>query len=399
MVSVDEASGIVFSHLFTPRWKTVELGDAVGKVLAEEIKADRDFPPFDRVAMDGIAIRSEQVLQGRLTFRIEQIQAAGEPQKKLILPENAIEVMTGAILPEGTDAVIRYEDISIQSGTATLNLSDVSAGSNVHRQKLDASKGEILLGRHTLLSPAEVALLAAVGKSQVDVLEFPAAAIISSGDELVAVEDIPERHQIRRSNVFAIEAAMAEMNWKGTRFHMPDNEDILRDTLREIVSTFDILILSGGVSKGKFDFIPRVLESVGIKKKFHQVSQRPGKPFWFGASDSGKVAFALPGNPVSTYMCFYRYIKPWALKSVGLPADFDPVFLAKGFSFPPKVTFFLQVTVKNENGKMMAYPLPGGGSGDFANLKNVTGFAELELDKTEFNAGDLVPFIPFRSRL
>jgi molybdopterin molybdotransferase len=180
---------------------------------------------------------------------------------------------------------------------------------------------------------------------------------------------------------------------------MPDREDVLRDTLREIVSTFDILILSGGVSKGKFDFIPKVLESIGLKKKFHQVSQRPGKPFWFGVSDSGKVAFALPGNPVSTYMCFYRYIKPWALKSIGLSTEFDPVFLAKDFPFPPKLTFFLQVDVKNEKGKMMAYPAMGGGSGDFANLKNVSGFVELELEKTEFKAGDLVPFIPFRSRL
>lgn len=399
MVSVDEASRIVFSHLFTTRSQTVDLSNAVGKVLAEEITADRDFPPFDRVAMDGIAIRSEQVSQGRRTFVIEQVQAAGELQKKLLRPENAIEVMTGAMLPGGTDTVIRYEDISVQSGIATLNSSDVSPGNNIHRQCLDAQKGEVLLSRHTLLSPAEIALLAAVGKCQVEVLGFPSAAIISTGDELVAVEDIPEAHQIRRSNVFAIEAAMTEMKWPGTRFHMPDREDILRDTLREIVSTFDILILSGGVSKGKFDFIPSVLESVGLKRKFHQVSQRPGKPFWFGASDSGKVAFALPGNPVSTYMCFYRYIKPWALKSMGLPTGFDPVFLAKDFSFRPELTFFLQVNVKNDNGRMMAHPLQGGGSGDFANLKNVSGFVELEKEKTEFKAGDLVPFIPFRSRL
>jgi molybdopterin molybdotransferase len=397
MVSVDEASEIVFSQLFTPRSRTIELAHAVGKVLAEEIAADRDFPPFDRVAMDGIAIRSGQIALGRRSFTIEQIQAAGEPQKKLQYPEHAIEVMTGAILPQGTDAVIRYEDLAIQSGVATLLINDVPTGNNVHKQALDARRGEILLPIHTRLSPAEIALLAAVGKAQVEVFELPSVAIISSGDELVAVDDIPEPHQIRRSNVFAIEAAMTEMNWKGTRFHMPDREDVLRDTLREIVRTYDILILSGGVSKGKFDFIPQVLESVGIKKKFHQVSQRPGKPFWFGVSDSGKVAFALPGNPVSTYMCFYRYIKPWALKSLGLPMGFEFVFLAKDFSFPAKLTYFLQVHVKNDNGKMMAYPMAGGGSGDFANLKNVTGFVELALEGTDFKTGDLVPYIPFRS--
>jgi molybdopterin molybdotransferase len=239
-------------------------------------------------------------------------------------------------------------------------------------------------------------LLASVGVSEVAILDFPSTAIISSGDELIPIEGKPEPHQIRRSNVYAIQSAMKEMKWHGTLHHMPDEKSILEASIRDLASRHDVLILSGGVSKGKFDFIPEVLESVGIKKKFHQVSQRPGKPFWFGVSDSGKVAFALPGNPVSTYMCFYRYIKPWAATSLGRSVNEIHAILAEDVSFSAPLTYFLQVRAVNEKGKLIAYPQAGGGSGDFANLKNVTGFLQLDLERAKFNAGEVFPYIAFR---
>ena len=166
--------------------------------------------------------------------------------------------------------------------------------------------------------------------------------------------------------------------------------------LVEILDKYDVLVLSGGVSKGKFDFVPAVLERIGIRKLFHQVSQRPGKPFWFGKSASGKIAFALPGNPVSTFMCFYRFVKPWILKSLGASVPGRHAILAENFSFTPALTYFLQVEVQDEKGRLMAYPQPGGGSGDFANLKNVTGFLELPLEKNDFKAGEAFPYICFR---
>jgi molybdopterin molybdotransferase len=157
------------------------------------------------------------------------------------------------------------------------------------------------------------------------------------------------------------------------------------------------LILSGGVSQGKFDFIPGVLEELGVKKIFHQVSQRPGKPFWFGASGKGKIVFALPGNPVSTFMCFNRYVKPWIQKSLGVETKNQFAVLATDFSFTPKLTYFLQVAVKNEEGRLVAYPNAGGGSGDFENLKNIDGFLELPREKTDFKAGEFFPLFLFRS--
>jgi molybdopterin molybdotransferase len=171
---------------------------------------------------------------------------------------------------------------------------------------------------------------------------------------------------------------------------------MLRTKVAELLSRFDVLILSGGVSKGKFDFVPNVLEECGVQKKFHEVSQRPGKPFWFGSTTSGKVAFALPGNPVSTFMCYYKYVNPWLIKSAGGNPTQHHAILEKDVSFQPKLTYFLQVRTTNIDGRLVARPVVGGGSGDFANLKDVTGFLELPPDRSTFSAGEAFPYIPFR---
>jgi len=396
MVSVEEATGIIGSHLFKPLHEAVPLHDAVGGVLAEKIVADRDFPPFNRVAMDGIAIQYEQWELGRMDFVIEGVQAAGAQAQKLNDLSQCIEVMTGAMLPVDTDTVVRYEDVEIRGDTARVVAHKLLRGQHIHQQGQDAKQGEVLLQPGIMLSPAEIALLASVGKSKVEVVVLPKAAIVASGDELVEVHDVPEPHQIRRSNSYAVQAAMETLGWEGNQFHLLDRKDSMLDSLKMVINTFDVIILSGGVSKGKFDFIPQVLQELGVKKLFHQVTQRPGKPFWFGVSEKGKIVFALPGNPVSTYMCFYRFIKPWLLKSVGVTIPDSKAILATDFVFEPELTYFLQVAVKNEDGKLMAYPEAGGGSGDFANLKNVTGFLELPKERTSFSAGEAFPYFPFR---
>lgn len=396
MISVQQASAIILSHLFKPGHRSCPIQDAVGKVLAEEISADRDLPPFNRVTMDGIAIHADAWRNGKRKFFIEGIQAAGEPQKNLVNPENAIEVMTGAMLPLGTDTVIRYEDLTMEPPNVTISADTVEPGQNIHRQGQDAKKGSVLLNPGIILSAAEIALLATVGKTDVLVKVYPKTSIVASGDELVEVSSVPLPHQIRRSNTYAIEAAMKTLGWAGKQFHLPDEKEILKNSLEEILANSDVIILSGGVSQGKFDFIPTVMEEIGVKKIFHHVNQRPGKPFWFGVSSHGKVVFALPGNPVSTFMCFYKYIKPWLLASLSVEPDHVEAILTKDFSFTPKLTYFLQVGTKNEGGKLMAYPEAGGGSGDFANLKKINGFLELPPERTEFKAGESFPFIQFR---
>ncbi|MEQ8423331.1 MAG: molybdopterin molybdotransferase MoeA, partial [Cyclobacteriaceae bacterium] len=271
MVSVSEATSIIESHLYSPRLESVNLSEAPGRILGEEIIADRDLPPFDRVAMDGIAISLKQFDQGQTVFPVEGVAAAGQPRKTLSHEDHCYEVMTGAPLPIGTDAVIRYEDIEILDGKASVKINKVALRQNVHGQGQDAKHGTKLLLSGTKLSPAEIALIATVGKSSVQVKTLPNAAIISTGDELVAIDEIPEPHQIRRSNSSTLQAALMSLSCKASLYHLRDEKEKLEVELRDILNKHELIILTGGVSKGKFDFIPEVLEGLGVKKHFHKV--------------------------------------------------------------------------------------------------------------------------------
>lgn len=394
MVSVAEAEKIILEHLFSPGVEGVAFAHSNGRILAEEIKTDRDLPPFNRATMDGIAISFESFAAGRREFSMEGIQAAGQPQQTLRDQKKSFEIMTGAPLPIGTDTVIPYEHVKIENKIARISAA-VERNQNIHVQGSDARQGETLLSPGFLISPAEVALLAAVGKSVVNVFTRPLAAVISTGDELVEVSQVPLPHQIRRSNGYALAAALDQLGCKADLFHLVDDPAVLKEKLAAIIKAHDLIILSGGVSKGKFDFVPQVLESLGVKKLFHQVNQRPGKPMWFGRSEKNTV-FALPGNPVSTFMCFHRYVKPWLTKSLGSNTKEQSAILAENFKFTPALTYFLQVKIQNENGKLMAYPATGGGSGDFANLKEVDGFLALPAEQSEFQKGESFPLILFR---
>lgn len=395
MIPVSEATSIIQSHSIETLKEEIAIQCASGRILREEVKADRDFPPFDRVTMDGIAINYQAYKKGVRKYPVEGIQAAGEQTKKLINSDSCIEVMTGAMLPVGTDTIIRYEDIEIKDQVATLLIQDIQENQNIHTQGQDAKRNEILIAPGITLSPAEVALLASVGKKTVMVSSFPKTAIISTGDELIPVDLIPLPYQIRRSNSYALQAALLELGCQADQYHIPDQPEILETEVKKILAHYQLIIFSGGVSKGKFDFVPQTLERNGIQKRFHQVSQKPGKPLWFGTS-SNHVVFALPGNPVSTYMCFYRYIKPWLLKSLRGSTKQATVILARDFSFKPPLTYFLQVSTQLEQGHLKAYPSAGGGSGDFANLKDVDGFIELPAQTSDFKAGQAFNYYSFR---
>lgn len=395
MITVEEATQFVQANLFVPQKEEIALTDAIGRVLAESIFADRDLPPFHRVTMDGIAIQLASFQSGNRGFKIEGMQVAGEAQKKLDDVNSCLEVMTGAVLPHAADCVVPYELVEVLDGIATLKTETVLPSQNIHVQGRDAKQGDILLSVGQKISPAEIAVMASVGKSRIAVFSLPRVAIISTGDELVDVTEIPATHQIRQSNTWALHAALKEMNVSATVFHLMDDPEAMKQRLHTIMEEHDILILSGGVSKGKFDFVPTVLANLSIQKIFHQISQRPGKPFWFGRSDHHWV-FAFPGNPVSTYMCFYRYFKPWLTMSNGGNVVIPQAILATDFSFKPDLTYFLEVSVINEKGLLKAYPRAGAGSGDFANLKEVHGFLELPKGRTDFKAGEVFDYYPFR---
>lgn len=377
--------------------ETVEIDDVVGRVLAETIRADRDLPPIDRVTMDGIAINFKTWFEGARTFSIAGVQAAGMPQGRIGQKDACLEVMTGSPLPAGADTVVPYEEVRIESGVARITTEKVSEGQHIHRMGTDARSGASLLHPGTLISAAEVALLAAVGKERISVFAFPSTAVVSSGDELVEVGSVPLAHQVRRSNAHAILAAMKSIGWSGSVYHLPDDKQLSVSQMKSILAHHDTVILSGGVSKGRFDFIPEALEANGIVKRFHRVHQRPGKPFWFGTSpDGAKTIFALPGNPVSTYLCFYRYVRPWMLACHQQSGIEQHAVLAQDVDVPAEITYFLQVDVRNEQGQLKAYPQMGGGSGDLANLKDVTGFLEVNERNGAARKGSVYRYFSFR---
>ena len=311
--------------------------------------------------------------------------------------------MTGAILPQGTDTVVRYEDVEFIEASgqkvAKLRVIPDKSGQNVHAQGLDQQQEDVLLEAGVVLAAPEIAVAASVGQAQLTVSQTPSVGILSTGDELVDVDTVPEVYQIRKSNSLALHAALLALGISATRYHLPDTQTETEEGITLALEQHDVLILSGGVSKGKHDYVPGALEAAGVEKIFHRVKQRPGKPFWFGHHPQGKVVFALPGNPVSTFMCFHRYVKPWLLKSMG--GDQHPMLkavLSEDVTFAPDLTYFLNVQVDtSEDGQLMATPQAGHGSGDVTNLTRCHGFLELPADRSQFDPGEVFPLHLFRS--
>lgn len=396
LISVEEASAIIKKEAEDFGVEEVPFQRAQGRILKEAILADREMPPFNRVSMDGIAINSSVFESGNRQFEIEGIQAAGSEQLSLHHSENCLEAMTGAMLPFGTDAVIPYELVTIEDNLAKVHIEDISYFQNVHQQGLDRKKDDVLIQKNTKLSSAEIGILATVGKTRVKVAAFPKVAIISTGDELVDVDQTPKPFQIRRSNVHNLISLLETKGIHAHSYHLKDNKTELKQKIRKHLESYDVLMFSGAVSKGKFDFLPEILDELGVKKLFHKVQQRPGKPFWFGKKNKTTV-FAFPGNPVSTYVSCLKYFFPWlSYSQTGREESRPHAVLATDFVFKPNLTYFLQVKLHNESGMIMAYPKAGNGSGDLANLTQSDAFLELPPDKSEFVKGEVYPVIQFR---
>ena len=403
MLSVAEAFARVLATAHPLPPETVPLPQAAGRILAETLTADRDFPPFNRVAMDGIAVVHAAWAAGQTEFRIEHTQYAGAPPHSLQNPQAAVEVMTGAVLPPGTDVVVRYEDILLADNRATVQIPPPAApGVNIHRQAADRRQGDVLLLPGTHLGPAELAVAATVGAAELAVTRAPRIAVVSTGDELVGIAETPLPHQIRRSNAYALQALFAQTGADVSLFHLTDDVDALRQGLTNILNAgFDAVVLSGAVSKGRADHLPGLLRELHVVEIFHEVQQRPGKPMWFGARADGPVVFGLPGNPVSTFLTACRYVRPW-LRAVQQPAGapetataFEvplPAMLTADISFKPQLAHFVPVRLSvNTEGRRQATPLRGGGSGDLAGLLGATAFLELPPEPAVFAAGSVWP--------
>ncbi len=365
----------------------IALADASGQILREPIRAERDQPPFDRATMDGIAV-SSSALEAR-RFRLAGTQAAGAAAMRLRDPGDCFEVMTGAVMPAGADTVIPVErirhagdDIELEQGY------QAEPQQFVHRQASDHARGELLLEPGVRIGSPEMAILTAAGQADVAVAQWPAVAIISTGDELVDVGEPIAPHQIRSSNDRAIETALRLRGCQRTRrSRLPDDPGQLKIAIAELHDANDVLILSGGVSMGKYDYIPRIMDELGVQLIFHKILQRPGLPMWFGISARGVPVFALPGNPVSTLVCLTRYVIPALQAALGYAAPTTSLPLAADVEFRPDLCWFLPVQLQHDRKGTVAVPRPTNTSGDFIGLRGTDGFIELPRGQDRYVAG------------
>ncbi len=415
MISVENAIQSILDTAQEFGVKEIPFIQSVGRILKENIRADRDFPPFNRVSMDGISIDFSSFKKGQRSFYIEGIQAAGSEQISLQNSANCIEVMTGAVLPNNTSAVIRYEDVTIKEGIATIQINEVCDLQNIHQKGKDGKVGDLLVKENTIISAAEIGVLATVGKATVKVAKTPKVMIVSTGDELVGVDEIPLTHQIRRSNVFTLVSLLEKLHIPSETSHLTDDKPILKEKIKAYLEDFDVLLFSGAVSKGKYDFLPEVFDELGVEKLFHKVAQRPGKPFFYGravtnaqgvyqhadkrtksTSQKNTIVFGFPGNPISTFVNCLAYFYPWYYKSVGVEQLAENAILAENVTFKPNLTYFLQVQLSYRYGHLIATPIAGNGSGDLASLVNTDAFIQLPAGQTEFEKGAVFPIIRYR---
>jgi molybdopterin molybdotransferase len=377
------------------------LANAHGRVLRVALRADRDLPPFDRVTMDGYALRSASVPVGTLAFRVAGVQAAGmRPGKLKPEPDSCIEIMTGAVLPAGADCVVPYEDTARDGAVMAIvaSIDRIAPGYSVHRKGSDHRAGDVVVPAGVRLTGREIAVAAACGHSVLSVSYSPKIAVVATGDELAEVDAAVSPHQIRRSNDHALRAALIAAGFpRVERFHLRDMLHEIEHMLWHILAEFDVVLITGGISKGKFDYLPAELDRQGVRKIFQGIAQRPGKPFWFGLSERQTPVFALPGNPVSAYTCLHRYVLPALAHSAGLtPRPRLQVALAGPVTFKPRLARLLPVRLSSGPGaELLAAPEDGNTSGDFAGLVGTDGFVELPAGQDEFPPGYCAPYWPW----
>ncbi|HVU32863.1 MAG TPA: molybdopterin molybdotransferase MoeA [Opitutaceae bacterium] len=398
MLTPAEAEKVITENVAAFHREDCPLANAHGRILRVDITADRDLPPFDRVAMDGYAVRSATLAAGTRIFRVQALQSAGMRAFTLDDTGDAcIEIMTGAVLPAGADCVVPYEEAKREGAIITVSgaASTLAAGHAIHRRGSDHQSGEVIVPAGTRLTGREIAVAAACGRSVVTVTQWPKIAVVATGDELVEVDMPVAMHQVRRSNDYGIRAALIAAGYPAVaRFHLRDVPHEIEHLLWHIIAEYDAVIVMGGVSKGRFDYVPRELERQGVTKRFHGVAQRPGKPMWFGVSPRRTLVFALPGNPVSCFTCLHRYVLPALARGCGAgPGVPVTAVLTESVEFKAPLTYFLPVRLESgPRAELRAAPAAVNTSGDFAGLIGTDGFVELPPGPAAFPAGTVARF-------
>lgn len=393
-ISTDEAAARILRMARPLAAERLPLAKCEGRVLRANIRSDRAQPPFDRVTMDGYALNSDDWNSGRRGFPIAGIQRAGERAGRLNVAGTCLEVMTGAVLPHGCNCVVPFEMADRRGDSAFFSGS--TPGRFIHRAGSDLKRGTIVLRDGTRLGGPEIGIAAAVGCTTLLVSKSPCIALVTTGDEVVPVASKPLPHQIRASNAAAISASLRMHGFGAIAArHVADDEAKLKSVLAGALRKSDVLILTGGVSKGRFDFIPGVLAALGVRAMFHGVKQQPGKPMWFGRAKNGALVFGLPGNPVSALVGLHRYVLPALARAAGFDAS-SPLRVEwrGGRSGPDGLTLFRPARISQQaDGRVAAEPVPMKNSGDFFPLVESAGFVEIPSGSD----GGLVAFRSWRN--
>jgi len=378
MISVDEALTIVLDNVAPLGVERASIVDALGRVLAEEICSPRDIPGFDNSAMDGYAVRAADIEAASesnpIRLKVLETVGAGVVPSTRVAAGQAVRTMTGAPLADGADAIVPVERTRGTDAEVEI-LAAAEKGAFVRPRGEDLKSGELVISPGKTLSASDLGMLASLNRSMVDVCRRPRVAIVATGDELVDVDTIPTGAQVINSSAYALAAATGETGGEPIMLKVArDRPEEVRTRLAEALA-FDVVLTTGGVSVGQFDHVKVVLDELGLRQLFHGVAQRPGRPLKFGTI-GGRPIFGLPGNPVSTMVCFYLYVRP-ALRRMTSRSDLGlPRIMARcahDIQKANNLTEFVRVTLARRNGEVYAAPTGNQSSGVLSSLSRAHG--------------------------
>jgi molybdopterin molybdotransferase len=394
VISVTEALATILDATGVLGTERVGLLDAVGRVAAEAVRSERAVPGADNSAMDGFAVRGEDVATAPARLRLVGTAPAGALLGGRVEPGTAAKIFTGSVIPPGADTVVRVEDTEEAGGIVTIRVA-VKPAANVRPRGEDVAPGATVLRPGTLVGPADVGVVASVGRSAVTVHRRPRVAIVSTGAELVEVDETPGAAQVVNSNAWVLAAAVAQAGGDATVLPIArDRLDDIRARFEEAAAA-DVILSTGGVSVGEFDFVRDALDALGVERRFWKVAQKPGKPLTFGTLGR-RVFFGLPGNPVSALVCFAVYVWPAMRKLAGHRAIHHPVVHARLTATTRKaanLTEFVRVRLGRDGDGWMATAGAHQGSGVLTSLTAGAGLLVGPAALAELAAGGRYPVI------
>jgi molybdopterin molybdotransferase len=395
MISVEKAQSVILNQIQPTGTESLDLLHSLGRVLAEPVFSRRDHPPWNCSAMDGYAVRHEDVLDAseKKPVMLEVIEeiAAGALPTKIVGRGQASRIMTGAPVPEGADAVIRVEDTRT-GGDSVQICCPAEGGENVRLRGEDIQAGHVMLGQNSVMGPPEVGLLASLGRSHLLVYQRPRVAILATGDELADFDEALTPNKIMNSNGYALASQVLEAGG------VPVILGIAKDTREDLLSrltqglTADLILISGGVSVGTYDFVKEVLDRLGIRMEFWKVAMKPGEPLAFGSLHA-KPVFGLPGNPVSTMVTFEQFVRPALRKMQGHPQLFRPVIeavLMERITKRPGKTHFVRAVVKKTGDRHEVWTTGNQSSGVLTSMVKADGLLIFPSDSSEMEKGQVV---------